>query len=181
MLFNGRVLGQTSTLKSTSNPDWTTEGGAENLQSFPLTVPRWLDIRDCHLEVEVYGISGDAKSSKTDFLGGRSLVGEELYTLLNSAHDKQIQWLDLRKSNKPNLSKSTIQPKGDVSLKIVPLNPVSTADLDDINIPADEIATKNHADSRISIYEFTQNLRAEILLIKFISLSNIFVPENTRS
>ena len=151
------------------------------MQSFPLTVPRWMDIRDCHLEVEVYGVTGDAKSSKTDFLGGRSLVGEELHTLLNSTDDKQIHWLDLRKSNKPNLSKSTIQPKGDVSLKIVPLNEGATADVTDIDISADETDTQSHANSRISIYEFTQNLRAEILLIKFISLSNIFVPENTRS
>ena len=180
MYFNGRLLGQTSTLKSTSNPDWTAEEGAESLKSFPFTVPRWLDIRDCHLEVEVYGITADAKSSKTDFLGCRSLVGEELYTLLNSSQDKQITWLDLRKSNKPTLSKSTIQPKGDVSLKITPLHHGLTNDVDDIDISADNSENKANFNSRISIYEFTHNLRAEVLQIKFISLTNMFVPPNTR-
>lgn len=180
MCFNGRDLGQTSTLKSTSNPDWTAEEGAENLKSFPLTIPRWLDVRDCHLEVEVFGITADAKSSKTDFLGCRSLVGEELYTLLNNSGNKQISWLDLRKSNKPTLSKSTIQPKGDVSLKITPMHRDLINDVDEIDISADESdGTVNH-NSRQSIYEFTHNLRAEVLQIKFISLANFFVPPNTR-
>ena len=193
--FNGRLLGQTATLKNTVNPDWSVEEGENNLRVFPLTIPRWREARDCRVDLEVFGASSDGQ--KTDFLGGKSISGEELHLLLTQPDLEQEDmakgkgtgkdgwhWLDLRKGSGPTLAKaaSTIQPKGEIAITVINSSTsggggtVQTEE--EVNL--DMQNTEPLVAQRLSIFEFTQNLNAANLLVKFISLCNIFVPENTR-
>jgi len=169
VFFNGHFLGQTSTLKNTSNPNWAAEEGQDNLKSFQLTVPRWTEAKHCILELEVYGDSIDKdKTLRTLFLGVRVVVGEELALLLNGDGRLPIS-MDLRKSDKPSFAKQSLVPKGEVSVKV-------------------KRRTTSHKNgvvgaesTKINVFEFAQNHSRQELVVKFLNMANMPpFPERTR-
>lgn len=172
--FNGQYLGKTSTLKGTSNPDWTAEAGAAKLKVFPLNVPRWKRLVDCELEVEVFGVSADkdpSKPAKVELLGTRVIRGEELSLVLQFI-SSTATWFDLRKSVKPIHAQSAIQPKGEVSLKFQDVSASGRR-----VVPAAKDAPRRE---ELSVYEFVQNSSAETLCVKPLSLQDLFLPEHVR-
>lgn len=167
--FNGHSLGQTSTLKNTSNPNWAAEEGPENMKTFQLTVPRWMEAKDCILELEVYGDSIDKdKTLRTLCLGVRVVVGEELALLLDGDGRLPVS-MDLRKSDKPPFAKQTLVPKGEVLVK-VKRRPS----------PRSSGAMREET-QRIGVFEFAQNHSRQELIVKFLNMSNMPIfPEHTR-